>query len=166
MLGFHFGLIQPFAFNLLTCECGHGLETFGTRLPCCPFGGQRIATHNAIQDIMYAFVRKNGHVVWKKWWYAFTLRISLQFNLYMTRGNQVFVVDVVDINLTLETMVSSVIIQSASAIAKFSAIAKIRKYRGLHEGHHFILMAMEVHNALRHDMDHFIRECAHLFHDR
>jgi hypothetical protein len=27
-------------------------------------------------------------------------------------------------------------------------------------------MAMEVHNAPGHDMDHFIRECAHLFHDR
>jgi hypothetical protein len=27
-------------------------------------------------------------------------------------------------------------------------------------------MAMEVHNTLRHDMDCFIKECAHLFHDR
>jgi hypothetical protein len=26
-------------------------------------------------------------------------------------------------------------------------------------------MAMEVHNTPRHDMDHFIRECVHLFHD-
>jgi hypothetical protein len=49
---------------------------------------------------------------------------------------------------------------------KFSAIAKIRKYRGLHEGHHFILMVMEVHDIPGHDMDYFIRECAHLFHDR
>jgi hypothetical protein len=31
---------------------------------------------------------------------------------------------------------------------------------------HFILMAMEVHNAPKHDMDHFIKECARLFHDR
>jgi hypothetical protein len=27
-------------------------------------------------------------------------------------------------------------------------------------------MAIEVHNAPGHDMDHFIKECAHLFHDR
>jgi hypothetical protein len=41
---------------------------------------------------------------------------------------------------------------------KFSAIVKIRKYTGFHEGHHFIPVAMEVHNATGHDMDHFIRE--------
>ncbi len=45
---------------------------------------------------------------------------------------------------------------------KFSAITKIHKYRKLHEGHHFIPMAMKVHNAPR----HFIKECVHLFHDR
>jgi hypothetical protein len=28
------------------------------------------------------------------------------------------------------------------------------------------LMAMEVHGAPRHDMDHFIKECTCLFHDR
>jgi hypothetical protein len=49
---------------------------------------------------------------------------------------------------------------------KFHAIVKIHKYIRFHEGHHFILMAMEVHNAPRHDMDCFIRECAHLFHDK
>jgi hypothetical protein len=27
-------------------------------------------------------------------------------------------------------------------------------------------MAMEVHNALRHDMDCFIKECAFIFHNR
>jgi len=46
---------------------------------------------------------------------------------------------------------------------EFNAIIKIRKYGGLHEGHHFIPMAMEVHDAPRCDMDHFIRECAHFF---
>jgi hypothetical protein len=40
------------------------------------------------------------------------------------------------------------------------------KYKGFHEGHHFILMAMEVHGISRYDMDHFVRECAHFFHDR
>ncbi len=51
-------------------------------------------------------------------------------------------------------------------MAELSAIAKICKYKGLHEGHHFILMAMEVHSAPRCDMDCFIRECACLFHDK
>jgi hypothetical protein len=50
--------------------------------------------------------------------------------------------------------------------AKLSAIAKIHKYRRLHEGHHFILMAMEVHDTFEHDMDHLIRECARFFHNR
>jgi hypothetical protein len=27
-------------------------------------------------------------------------------------------------------------------------------------------MAVEVHNTSGHDMDHLIRECAHLFHDK
>jgi len=49
---------------------------------------------------------------------------------------------------------------------KFNVIAKIHKYKGIHERHHFILMAMEVHGAPECDMDHFIRECARLFHDR
>jgi hypothetical protein len=61
---------------------------------------------------------------------------------------------------------SSVISGLVGADIEFSAIAKIYKYKGFHEGHHFILMAMEVHNALGCDMDRFIRECAHLFHNR
>jgi len=63
-------------------------------------------------------------------------------------------------------MVMNVISQLTGVVVKFSAIAKIRKYRGLHEGHHFILMAMKVHRALGHDMDYFIKECAGFFHDR
>jgi hypothetical protein len=46
---------------------------------------------------------------------------------------------------------------------KLNDIAKIRKYKGFHKGHHFISMAMEVHGALGRDMDDFIKECAHLF---
>jgi hypothetical protein len=63
-------------------------------------------------------------------------------------------------------MASSVIIQLVGVITELNAIANICKHRGLHEEHHFILMAMEVHSAPRHDMDHFIGECARLFHDR
>ncbi len=51
-------------------------------------------------------------------------------------------------------------------MAELSTIAEICKYKGLHEGHHFIPMAMEVHSALMCDMDCFIRDCAYLFHDR
>ncbi len=54
----------------------------------------------------------------------------------------------------------------ANVAMELNAIAKIYTYRRLHEGHHFIPMAMEVHGAPGHDMDHFIRECAHFFHDR
>ncbi len=70
------------------------------------------------------------------------------------------------INSTWEIMASSVISRPIGAIAKLNTIMKVRKYRGLHEGHHFISMGMEVHGALERDMDHFIRECACLFHDR
>ncbi len=63
-------------------------------------------------------------------------------------------------------MASSVINRPTSVITNLSAIVKIHKYRGLHKGHHFIPMAMEVHGAPRRDMDCFIRECARLFQDR
>jgi len=43
---------------------------------------------------MYAFAWKNGHVVWKERWYAFTSRISLWTNIYMTQKDQVFVANV------------------------------------------------------------------------
>ncbi len=67
------------------------------------------------------------------------------------------------VDLTQERVISSVISQPTSATRKLNAIVKIRKYRRLHEGHHFISMAMEVHGALRHDMDRFIKEYARLF---
>jgi hypothetical protein len=64
-----------------------------------------------------------------------------------------------------ETMASSVISWSTCAVVKLNAIIKIHKYRGLQEGHHFILMAMEVHGAPNHDLDCFIKERARFFHD-
>jgi len=69
-------------------------------------------------------------------------------------------------NLTRETMASSVIGWPVGAIAKLNAIAKIYKYRGFNEGHHFILMTMEVHDAPGHDVNCFIRECAFIFPNR
>jgi hypothetical protein len=63
-------------------------------------------------------------------------------------------------------MVSSVINWLAGVVVELNVITKIHKYRRLHEGHHIIMMTMEVHGAPRRDMDRFIRECAHHFHDR
>jgi hypothetical protein len=61
---------------------------------------------------------------------------------------------------------SSAINWLVSAIVELNAIVKIRKYRELREKHHFIPMAMEVHGTPRCDMDRFIKECVHLFHNR
>jgi hypothetical protein len=60
----------------------------------------------------------------------------------------------------------NVISQPAGVVVKLSTITKIYKYRRFKEGHHFILMAMEVHGAPKHDMDCFIKDCVRLFHDR
>jgi hypothetical protein len=166
MLCFCLSLIEPSTFNFLMCECEHRLDAFSAHLTCCPFGGQQIATHDNIQDVMYAFVLENGHVVWKERWYTLTLGISLWTNLYMTWEDQVFVFDVVVIDLMQETMVLNVISRLANAIVKLNVIAKIHKYRGHHEGYHFIPMAMEVHGEPRCDINHFIRECARLIHNR
>jgi hypothetical protein len=84
----------------------------------------------------------------------------------MTQEDHVFVANVVVTDPMQEKVPSSVISRPTSATTKLNAITKICKYKGLHEWHHFILMAMEVHSAPRRDMDCFIRECAHLFHDR
>jgi hypothetical protein len=54
VLCFCFGLIQHSTSSFLTCECGHGLDAFGMHLVRCPFRGQQIATHDAIQNVMYA----------------------------------------------------------------------------------------------------------------
>jgi hypothetical protein len=46
-----------------------------------------------------------------------------------------------------ETTTLNVISRLADVAAELNAITKIRKYKGLHEWHHFIPMAMEVHGA-------------------
>jgi hypothetical protein len=63
-------------------------------------------------------------------------------------------------------MASNVINRPTSAVVKLSAIVKIHKYKKFHEGHHFTPMAMKVHGATGCDMDCFIKECVHLFHNR
>ncbi len=130
-LHFHLGFIQLLTSNIFICECGHGLDASGTHLVCCPFGGQWIATHDAIWNVMYALVQETGHTKWREWWYTLMLGVSLWTNLYMTRKDQIFVANMVVIDPTWETMASSVISQLANAITKLNAITKIYKYRGL-----------------------------------
>jgi hypothetical protein len=84
----------------------------------------------------------------------------------MTQKDQVFVANVVVIHSTGEIMVLNVIDQLTNVVVELSAITNIRTYRRLRERHHFILMAMEVHDALGRDMDRFIKECACLFHNK
>ncbi len=62
-----------------------------------------------------------------------------------------------------EMVALNVISRPTSAITKLSAIVKICKYKRFNEGHHFIPMAMKVHDTHGHDMDCFIKECAPLF---
>jgi hypothetical protein len=115
---------------------------------------------------MYAFIQKSGHIVWKEQRYTLMSRISLWTDLYTTWEDQAFVVDVVVIDPTWETMASNVISWLVGVVAKLSAIVNIHMYKSLYEGHHFISMAMEVHDAPRCDMDYFIKECTHFFHNR
>jgi len=79
--------------------------------------------------------------------------------------DKVFVADVVVVDPTWETMVMNVI-NWASATVELSAIIKIHKYKRLPENHHFIPMAIEVHDTFKHDMNSFIKECVYLFHNR
>jgi hypothetical protein len=60
--------------------------------------------------------------------------------------------NVVVTNLMQKTVTVNVISQPIGAMVELNATAKICKYRGFHEGHHFISMAMEVHDTPRHDM--------------
>jgi hypothetical protein len=149
-------------FYIVAWQTPHGFYYY--RLIFIPSFFDNELPHDAIRNVMYVFAQENGHTIWKKQWYALTLGISLWTYFYMTWEDHVFVVDVVVIDLTWETITLSVIIWPVHVATKLNTIVKIHKYKGLHEGHHFILMAMEVHNTLKHDMDHFIKECAHLFH--
>jgi hypothetical protein len=62
--------------------------------------GQQIVRHDVIKDVMYAPTQENGHVVWKKWWYAFMSKVSLRIYLYMIHEDHVFVTNMVVTNLT------------------------------------------------------------------
>jgi hypothetical protein len=84
----------------------------------------------------------------------------------MIREDQMFVTNVVVIELIEEVMAMNVISWPTNVVVKLSAIAKIHKYKGFHEGHHFIPMAMEVHDTLGRDMYHFIKVHVRLFHNR
>jgi hypothetical protein len=99
VLRFCFGLILLSTSSFSTCECGHRLDASGMHLIHCLFKGQQITTHDTIWNVMYAFAWKSEHIVWRKLWHVFMLRVSLQANLHMTWKDQIFVVDVVVIDL-------------------------------------------------------------------
>jgi len=84
----------------------------------------------------------------------------------MTWEDQVFIANVMFIDPTWKLVALNVIGWPVNSIAKLNTITKIHKYKRFHEGHQFILMAMEMHDAPKHDMGHFIKECAYLLHDR
>ncbi len=113
---------------------------------------------------MYALAQKSEHIIWRQQWYAFMSRVSLQ--VYMIQKDKVFIADVVVIDPMQETMASSAITRPIGATMELNVIIKIHKYKGFREGHHFISMAMDMHDTFEHDMDHFIRDCARFFHDR
>ncbi len=81
------------------------------------FRGQWIDTHDAI----CLHEREWTCVVWRERWYALTSRVSLQ-DLYMTWENQVFVVDVVVIDLTYEMMFLSVFNRLAGVVVELNTI--------------------------------------------
>jgi hypothetical protein len=78
---------------------------------------------------MYALVWKSGHDVWREQWYAFTLEVSLQIDFYMIHEDQIFLVDVVVIDLTWEMVTTIIISWPTSVVTKLNAIVKIHKYR-------------------------------------
>jgi hypothetical protein len=84
----------------------------------------------------------------------------------MIHEDQVFVGNVVVMDLIWEMVVTSSISRLSNVVAKLNTIVKTCKYRKIHEGHHFIPMAMEVHGPLGHVMDCFIMESIRFFHDR
>jgi hypothetical protein len=94
------------------------------------------------------------------------LRISLWVDFYIIHEDQVFVIDMVDTNLTPVTTITNVISWLVNVVVKLSVIVKICKYKKFHEGHHFISMTIEVCNVFEHNMYPFIKECACLFHSR
>jgi hypothetical protein len=59
VLCFRLDLIQLLESNFLTCECGHGLDAFGTHLARCPFGGQWIDMMPSEISCMPSFERVN-----------------------------------------------------------------------------------------------------------
>jgi len=84
----------------------------------------------------------------------------------MIQEDHVFIVDVLVIDLMWDIVASNVINWLIGAAIELNTFSKISKYKRLHEGHHFIPTAMDMHGTCVHDMDHFIKECVHLFHDR
>jgi hypothetical protein len=70
--------------------------------------------------------------------------------VYMTREDQVLIVNVMVTDSMWETVILNVIIWLAGADTKLNIIIKICKYTGFHEEHHFILIVIEMYDAFEH----------------
>jgi hypothetical protein len=129
---------------------------------------------------MYIFTQEN--VVRREWWYVFMSEV--EWMLY-GENDDMFLCQKLHYKLIFTWVVRTrfwwrcdgywldignddydIISQSTCANAKLNTIVKFRKYRRFHERHHFILITMEVHDTCEHDMNRFIKKCAHPFHDR
>ncbi len=147
-------MIQPSTFSLLMCECGHGLNAFGMlsvqrSVDHHTWCHQKMSCMPSFEKMGIMYGESNGTPSHQELHYEliFTWRTPLRVDLYMTCEDQVFVIDVVVMNLTRKMVVMSVISWSTSVVLELNAIIKICKYKRIHEGHHFILMAIKVHDA-------------------
>jgi hypothetical protein len=165
-LCFRFGLIYSSASSFLTCECGHGLDASWHAFSLLPVW-RSMYSHTWCHSRCHVCPRS------KKWANCLErvvvcpyVKTFIMSQFLHDPKDQIFIIDVMVINLTWAMVVLSVISWPIGVVTELNAIAKICKYRGFYEGHHFIMMAMEVHGTPRCDMDCFIIECVCLFHDR
>jgi sialic acid synthase SpsE len=103
-------------------------------LACCPFGGQWIATHDAMKDVMYAFVQESEHDVWREQWYTLMSRASLQVDLYITCEDQVFNINLVVMDSTWGMVAMNVINRLAGANAELMSLLKSTNIEGFMKG--------------------------------
>jgi hypothetical protein len=83
---------------------------------------------------MYALAWEGGDVVWRDWWYVLVSGISLRIDLYMTWKDQVFIADVMVIDLTWKTVISSVINRPIGAVANLASLLRFASIKGFMKG--------------------------------
>ncbi|KAG6551070.1 hypothetical protein Mapa_007305 [Marchantia paleacea] len=132
----------------------------------CPFGGQRIATHDAIRDVVFAMAREGGYLTLRERWYALQSTRVRGGHCTWFGEDQVTVADVVVTDPTRDTVSEGVITHLPGWATSGAAAAKVSKYRGMQRGHLFVPLALELYGAMDTDFDMFVRECARAYHTR